>query len=764
MTKKNPIKFLDAYTKNDLDIFFGREKETNTLYEKINQAKVVLLYGLSGTGKTSLIQCGLENKCNNDNLTFLYIRRGKNIIDSIRKVVEEKADSMIHPKASPYQAFETLYYDYLTPLLIVFDQFEELFISGDDDEKEKFIQAFYEILQSNIKVKFIISLREEYLAYLDDFEKEIPSLFDYRYRVERMRRNTLEDVIINITKKAGIELENEKIPGLIFENLPLKMGFIELPDLQVYLDKLTVVSKNLNSDSVFTEAVVREAEEQKDVLLAFLEDVLKEFKPDKTFAESVLKQLITEEGTKKQLYISDFALTDGADKTKLNNVLEVFRTSKIIKFNDSVYELSHDSLAKKVAERRTKEESELHDKTKLIAVVNESTYPLSKDQLIEIAPFYEKLEEHDKAFFNESRKINDENEKKKRRKQRTVLVLGSIAILLSGLLITWFLIDKKRDYEKELAVNATFSNKIKSAMNFYNNQFALSFNGEKYGFVDTLANPKIGNRYEWAEHIGKQSGQAICYLNNNPYLIDAREDKIREHLMVNLSNYKNLSVNQTYQDNVEAIDFSAGIHQLSQKDLDSILNLVFHYSPIQILLLGSNKLDSLPAGIKNLVNLRDLQLPNNEIKSLPPEIKDLENLSYLNISGNLLDSLPPYIGELSNLKELDVSFNQLVELPTEIGKLSKLESLYISDYRFESLIMEVKKLSGLTGLKKLFISSGNLSKTKEDEIRELLPNCEIIIIRTLDGSSPLLSSPPPSSPPPSSPPSSPKSSRQQLSR
>ena len=58
----SPFKFLDSYTKEDNDIFFGREKEVEDIYTKIFQSKILLVHGASGTGKSSLISCGLANK------------------------------------------------------------------------------------------------------------------------------------------------------------------------------------------------------------------------------------------------------------------------------------------------------------------------------------------------------------------------------------------------------------------------------------------------------------------------------------------------------------------------------------------------------------------------------------------------------------------------------------------------------------------------------------------------------------------------------
>jgi len=49
---KSPFKFLDSYTKEDADIFFGRYKEIEALCQKAIESDILLLYGISGTGKT----------------------------------------------------------------------------------------------------------------------------------------------------------------------------------------------------------------------------------------------------------------------------------------------------------------------------------------------------------------------------------------------------------------------------------------------------------------------------------------------------------------------------------------------------------------------------------------------------------------------------------------------------------------------------------------------------------------------------------------
>ncbi|MCD6565185.1 MAG: ATP-binding protein, partial [Bacteroidales bacterium] len=80
---KSPFKFLDSYTKEDKDIFFGRDREIEEMYQKVFESKMLLVYGISGTGKTSLINCGLANKFEDSDWLPVSIRRGKNIIASL---------------------------------------------------------------------------------------------------------------------------------------------------------------------------------------------------------------------------------------------------------------------------------------------------------------------------------------------------------------------------------------------------------------------------------------------------------------------------------------------------------------------------------------------------------------------------------------------------------------------------------------------------------------------------------------------------------
>ncbi len=86
---KSPFKFLDSYTKDDRDVFFGRDREIEEIYQKVYESKTLVLYGISGTGKTSLINCGLANKFEKTDWLPVTVRRGRNIMESLKSELEK---------------------------------------------------------------------------------------------------------------------------------------------------------------------------------------------------------------------------------------------------------------------------------------------------------------------------------------------------------------------------------------------------------------------------------------------------------------------------------------------------------------------------------------------------------------------------------------------------------------------------------------------------------------------------------------------------
>lgn len=314
---KSPFKFLDAYQKEDRDIFFGRDAETDELYDRIFETNLVLLYGASGTGKTSLIMCGLGNRFDNSDWMPLFIRREQHIMASIQATLSHYAVKEMQEGTSLVKQLRSLYLDYFKPIYLVFDQFEELFILGTAEEQQAFFQLIRELLSASIQCKILISMREEYIAYLSDFEKIIPEIFDNRQRIEKMSTLMIRDVIASTAEAFEIEVvDPEATIDAIVTNLRDKRAGIDLANLQVYLDRLyrddMARKPEGRTHIVFDPELVAQTGELKDVLSAFLDEQIEVIEaelseqsvPRRGIPMDVLFALVTDNGTKQTLEIA----------------------------------------------------------------------------------------------------------------------------------------------------------------------------------------------------------------------------------------------------------------------------------------------------------------------------------------------------------------------------------------------------------------------------------------------------------------------------
>lgn len=312
---KSPFKFLDAYTKEDKDIFFGREVETDELYDRIFETNLVLLYGASGTGKTSLILCGLGNCFASSDWMPLFVRRGDHLIHALNQEIYEYSVKKLDVGLPLKKRIRSLYLDYFKPIYLIFDQFEELFILGSKEEQQEFFQLVKEVLDESLQCKILISMREEYIAYLSDFEKEIPEIFDNRQRIEKMSATMIREVIGSTADAFDIQVnERDRTIDMIIENLRDKRHGIDLANLQVYLDRLyrqDVARRNDSDRIIFDPVLVEMTGELEDVLAAFLDEQLNVIEAElaekgvkrKGIPMDVLFTLVTDNGTKQSMKI-----------------------------------------------------------------------------------------------------------------------------------------------------------------------------------------------------------------------------------------------------------------------------------------------------------------------------------------------------------------------------------------------------------------------------------------------------------------------------
>ncbi len=347
----SPFKFLNAYNKLDEASFFGREKESEDLYELTYDTRLILLYGASGTGKTSLIQCGLANKFRDSHWLGIFVRRSTNIIEAIREALYKELGDLANrnSQSSILELIEQLYFEKFKPIYFLLDQFEELFIlNPNKEEQQEFFELLDLILNSKVSCKFIIIMREEFIAQLWEYESIIPYLFDHRYRVEKMRLSTLEEVVEKtldrFEKKGVIQLEDKtELAHQIVQKLQTNTTDPELTYLQVYLHRLYQLASQRNKTlPIFNTALINELGSFEDVIGDFLTDQLRVIETQLGVGKEgiplrILGALVTDAHTKKVVspdYLEQIRQNLNITKNELEHCIQAFESMRIIQRYD----------------------------------------------------------------------------------------------------------------------------------------------------------------------------------------------------------------------------------------------------------------------------------------------------------------------------------------------------------------------------------------------------------------------------------------------
>lgn len=244
---QRPWPGLSPFAETDTAFFFGRERETRALAELIERSGVVVLYGQSGLGKTSLLRAGLFPALKASDHVPAWVRLdfgsdapplAKQVLLALSAAFE--AAGIEAPAPAPGDSLWSYFHradaDFWGPRnrlvrpLIVLDQFEELFTLGQRDaaaaeRSERFASELEALLEqrppaevrqliestperaadfdvNRENFRFVVSLREDYLPHLDAWRSRMPSLLARRYRLEPMTRQQALEVVL----KGGAEV------------------------------------------------------------------------------------------------------------------------------------------------------------------------------------------------------------------------------------------------------------------------------------------------------------------------------------------------------------------------------------------------------------------------------------------------------------------------------------------------------------------------------------------------------------------------------
>ena len=228
-------------------LFRGRDAEKYELLQLVLVERLVLLFGRSGLGKSSLINAGLLELLRSKGFFPMVVRISgsdqgpfKSLYDGIKTVADQgRAYQQIEYEPSEpewnttslwhfFKTFELWRDDKLLSPVLIIDQFEELFTLQSADQRKQFIHEIADLVRGTRPkealeqhesdapklmdrppdVKVVLALREEFLANLEELADRIPAILKARFRLSPLSREQAKRAIV---EPAEAELEEQAV-------------------------------------------------------------------------------------------------------------------------------------------------------------------------------------------------------------------------------------------------------------------------------------------------------------------------------------------------------------------------------------------------------------------------------------------------------------------------------------------------------------------------------------------------------------------------
>lgn len=367
---ENPFRHLNWFAREHAWVFFGRGYQIRELYEKVTPCSappLVLLYGQSGVGKSSLLDAGLRPRLEATH-TVRYAKRDPalGLLGTLR--------SLLEPEGSFQAAWQNLEADE-KPLVVIVDQVEEAFTAPQPvqtDEVTTFFDGLTQIFgipSARPQGKLILGFRKEWLLEVEQRlrERQLPRTkvalerLDRRGVIEAVEGPTRDERLVRqygLTVKSGLA---EDIATDLLEDPSAPIA----PTLQILLTRMwSDAYRKDEAHPDFNNDLYQTLKREGLLLGDFLDrelTALRDWRPelvDSGLALDVLAQHTTSRGTSAQCTATELIVIYRHRAAGLPELVQRCRDRYLLvepaskgKEIEPATRLAHDTLAPLVRER-----------------------------------------------------------------------------------------------------------------------------------------------------------------------------------------------------------------------------------------------------------------------------------------------------------------------------------------------------------------------------------------------------------------------------
>jgi hypothetical protein len=600
---------LKPFTSAEKHLFFGRHDDIENLYQKIRLEQIVVVYSKSGLGKSSLLNAGIIPKMQEDDFAnAIPVRLGsynenqtqhdrpleklKQALKTDGETSDFTPDKIIPNEDSIWYCLKKLQFIHradVKPLVIIFDQFEELF-TFPQEQVELFCEQLAIALRVNIPPNFKklmddgmrqnrSFLAKEELAFMNR-KLQLKVVFAIRSdRMSLLNRITpyLPDILQNCYELAPLNIEQAK--QAIEEPAKLQGKEFSTPEFSYHESTLEKITNSLKDSKNNIEAF------QLQIVCRYCENWINKLKKDIVLPEdigdiqSILENFYAE-------LLENLHYKDTNEKIQVRKVLEeilIFEKEerRMLVYEGILHTYISEGMVKQLASNyiiRSEPYSsggfsyELSHDTLVAPILKAYRIRRAEEERIEMEL---KQQEELRLAQEKAEKERVEREKEKRQQRRIIAVVLVAAVISLAFGIFGMVMYQTAKKEKENAQNNE-QKVIKMTTNYYlrdanaylqQKEYKVAFGRYKY-LRDTVmqgeTTPAIEKRIKECDSLMKlkQLYDTLLYQANSYYVSNEFEKVVESYskaLSTNMNNEKiktnlkelQIQINETARDCIE---------------------------------------------------------------------------------------------------------------------------------------------------------------------------------------------------------------------
>ncbi len=384
----NPFPGLRPFHTSEAHLFFGREGQSEEVLTNLSRNKFAAILGASGTGKSSLIYCGLLPILYGG---FLHNGRSKwkvvithpgsspinNLAHSIAQTFGEgdeeskvETDSLINralikrSSSGITNVINQYGVDSKENVLILIDQFEELFryqFTSKDADAANQVDHFINLIvntvrQSELPIYVVVTMRSDFIGECSPYQDLTRLINDSHYLIPRMNRDDFQKAITGPIAVGGGKITDQLVQLLLNEmgNNPDELPILQHSLMRTW-DYWMYNSDGTNPLSLVEYEAIGRLER---ALSNHANEAYDELNYEQKHICEIIFKSLTEKGAdnrgvRRPTSVSELARIAETNDKEIIKIVEIFRQKgrtfltpapSIALNSDSMVDISHESL------------------------------------------------------------------------------------------------------------------------------------------------------------------------------------------------------------------------------------------------------------------------------------------------------------------------------------------------------------------------------------------------------------------------------------